>query len=89
MPRGALPGERRGGRVKGTPNRLSKAYKEDVKAIALGMILDPVYLDGLKARLQSGTAGIMESKLWDYGFGRPTADSAGDGTLPTSITINF
>ena len=89
MPRGAQPGERRGGRTKGIPNKLTTAYKEDVKSIARGMITDPVYLAGLKARLEAGTAGVMESKLWDYGWGRPVADTPEGGSMPTAITIHF
>jgi hypothetical protein len=30
MPRGSLPGERRGGRAKGTPNKLTRTLKEAI-----------------------------------------------------------
>ena len=30
MPRGSKPGERRGGRAKGTPNKMTKTLKESI-----------------------------------------------------------
>ena len=85
MPRGARPGERRGGRQKGTRNHVTDGIRE----IARGFIDDPVYRAALKARLEAGTAGTMESLLWHYGHGKPALDHAADGALPTAITIHF
>lgn len=85
MPRGARPGERRGGRQKGTRNHITDGIRE----IARGFIDDPVYRAALKARLEAGTAGTMESLLWGYGYGKPALDHAADGSVPTSITITF
>jgi hypothetical protein len=89
MPRGAPPGERRGGRTKGIPNKLTPARKEDIRQIARGFIDDPVYLASLKARLEAGQANHMETLLWHYGHGRPAAETPEGGTTPTSITIHF
>lgn len=78
-----------GGSRKGKPNKDTALRRADVRAMARGFIEDPAYLAALKARLEAGTAGSMESLLWTYGFGRAGADSAGDGTTPISITIHF
>ena len=83
MPRGARPGERRGGRAKGTRNHIT----DDIRAIARGFVDDPVYRAALKARLEAGTAGPMELRLWDYGHGLPARDLEGGTPLPVTITI--
>lgn len=37
MPRGSQPGERRGGRTKGTPNKLTKDVREAILQVAEGL----------------------------------------------------
>lgn len=85
MPRGSKPGEYRGGRKKGTPNKATAGIRE----IARGFIDDPVYRAALKARIEAGTAGQMEQLLWHYGYGRPVVEMPEDGSTPTSIVIHF
>ena len=82
---GSKPGERRGGRKQGSRNKATAGIRE----IARGFVDDPTYRAALKARLEAGTAGTMETLLWHYGHGRPAPDGANDGALPTSITITF
>ena len=50
MPRGSLPGERRGGRAKGTPNKLPRALKESILEAAE------------RAGGPNGTVGYLETQ---------------------------
>ena len=82
---GSKPGERRGGRKPGSRNLANRGVRE----LARGFLDDPDYLAALKDRLMSGTAGAVELRLWDYGYGRPVPDSGDGAALLTSITIRF
>ena len=84
MPRGSKPGEHRGGRKAGTPNKATA----EVRAIARSFVDDPAYREMLKLRLQNGTAGPMEQVLWAYGYGKPTEPRDGS-TLPVRIIVEF
>lgn len=79
-------GRKTGGRLPGSRNKVTR----DVQAISRALIDDEAYRAALRTRLLEGTAGsAMETLLWYYGFGRPVIDTAGDTSLPASITISF
>jgi hypothetical protein len=74
--RGSKPGERRGGRVKGTPNNCSRTLKElarEYTAEALEALV-AVLRDGEseQARIQAANA------ILDRGYGKPSTVLAGD-----------
>jgi hypothetical protein len=69
MPRGAKPGERRGGRARGTRNKRS----EGVEQWAREAVERPEYRDKLMARLEEGVlAPAVETMLFHYAYGKPT-----------------
>ena len=55
------------GRPKGSLNQRTL----EAKAIARGLLNDPIYRKNLEARLLAGEAGAMEPLLWHYAFGKP------------------
>lgn len=74
--RGSAPGERRGGRVKGTPNKataslkdLARQYTED----ALKALVEVMQTETGSARVAAANA------ILDRGYGKPTTVLAGDG----------
>lgn len=83
MPRGgSKPGERRGGRQKGTPNRASA----DLRAI-IDAVVDPEALVAELARLareaeREETRVAAIGQLLDRRYGRPTQAAAVAVTLP-------
>lgn len=88
MPRGSKPGERRGGRKAGTPNKATAEAKE---ACAL-IVDDPIYRRNLLKRARAGKlAPAVESMLWHYSKGKPKEQvehSTVDGRpLPLSVTF--
>lgn len=67
MPRGAKPGERRGGRTAGTPNKATR----EIKAAARLMVEKPAYRAELEKRILEGKAPHMETLLFHYAYGKP------------------
>jgi 4'-phosphopantetheinyl transferase EntD len=88
--RGANPGERRGGRKKGTPNKSTA----DIKALAQKH--GPEMIEGLvnlarTAESEAARIAAMNSVL-DRGYGKPVAPFSGpDGEplFPPKIEIEF
>ena len=80
MPRGSRPGERRGGRQKGAPNRASQARQAEVKATGqtpLDVMIQAMrYFGGLAARHQPNGPDPDEKKF--ERFLRQAADIAND-----------
>src|SRR3990167_5488941 len=66
-PGGYRPGDRRMGRPKGVPNKVSK----DAKIVCGHLVDDPKYRAALRQRLIDGTAGAMEAVIWAYAKGKP------------------
>lgn len=65
---GSKPGERRGGRQKGTPNKVMS----EAKALCRKLLASKAYLKNLTERLESGKlAPAVESMLWHYACGKP------------------
>lgn len=73
-----------GGRKPGSQNRVTL----DIKGIALGLIQDPEYLEGLKKRLNSGKSPQLEVLLHYYGYGRPKVQIESDKTIRVLIERN-
>jgi len=87
MPAGARPGERRGGRTKGSRNKRAV----DGEAYARRIVDDPQVQAQL---LQQAQAGILPTEilktLLAYAFGKPVeVVSRDDGSETRSITISF
>jgi len=62
-------GLRRGGpgRPKGLPNKSTRTIQE----VAHGLLSGDVYKANLVKRLQRGTAGPVETLLYQYAYGKP------------------
>lgn len=71
------------GRPKGVPNKAT----QEIRGLARGLLLDPIYLRSLKKRLIAGTAGPVEVTLFQYAFGRPKDEVVPD--VPIKITLTF
>lgn len=68
MAKGSRPGERRGGRQKGTPNKGTA----EAKAVCRRLVGDKEYIRKLAIRLNSGKlAPAVEVMLWHYASGKP------------------
>jgi hypothetical protein len=68
MPKGSAPGERRGGRQKGTPNRITA----DIKALAQEYGADAIKtIVGIMNTSENDTARLSAAKeLIDRGYGK-------------------
>lgn len=87
MPRGSRPGERRGGRAPGTPNKRTV----DGERYARTIIEDPQVQQRLLAMAQDGTLSPELVKTFlSYAFGKPVeVVDVGDSDTPRSVTITF
>lgn len=87
MPRGARPGERRGGRQVGSRNKRGR----DGETYARAIIEDPTVQAKLLAMAQDGTLSpdVLKTFL-AYAFGKPVeVVDVGDSDQARSITISF
>jgi len=83
---GSQPGERRGGRQRGTPNKRTV----DGEAYARRILEDPTVMATLLAQAQTGDlAADLVKTFLSYAFGKPheVIDSGDSDTR--SITITF
>jgi|SRR5688500_16914426 hypothetical protein len=62
-----LPGDPRAGRPKGKPNKTTR----EIRQLAQELLTNRDYLESLKERLQTGTAGRIEELLYFYAWGKP------------------
>jgi hypothetical protein len=87
MPRGASPGERRGGRAKGTRNKRTV----DGEAYARAIVEDATVRARLLAMAQDGTLSPELVKTFlSYAFGKPVeVIESGDSDTPRTIQITF
>lgn len=78
--RGSKPGERRGGRAKGTPNKVTA----DIKALARLHVVEAMKeLARLSVHAESEAARVAAIKeLFDRGFGKATQPLSGDDDAP-------
>ena len=81
MPAGAKPGERRGGRQVGTPNKQTAADREYIRDFARAILENPAYVASLNERLLDGKAQHMEPLLFHYGYGKPKETTEHTGKL--------
>ena len=87
MPRGSQPGERRGGRQKGTPNRATA----DIKALAMLHAASAMKeLARLATKAESEAARVAAIKeLFDRGFGKAKQSLEVDGAMAGAITVTY
>ncbi len=82
--RGSAPGERRGGRKKGTPNKTTaeiKALAQEQGPAAIKKLVALLDSDDERTRL----AAIKE--LLDRGYGRPAQTIGGDLDKPVEMVV--
>ena len=98
--RGAKPGERRGGRAKGTPNKATLEIKEIAKVYGPDIIAEAAKMAGVVKDEQGQCIGRAESEqtriaamtlVMGYGYGKPsqTIGSDPDNPLPGPNRIEF
>ena len=77
-------GKKTGGRIAGTPNKVTREIREAAKAL----LETPAYQASLKKRLVSGKAPHMETLLHYYGYGKPkdTFDTPGIADLAAALS---
>ena len=88
MPRGASPGERRGGRQVGTPNKRTV----DGEAYARAIVEDPEVRSQLLKQAQQGVLPfVLMQMFFAYAYGKPhEVVDVGDNDSPTrTIQISF
>ena len=64
--------EKRGGRRRGTANRLT----DEAREVARRLLGDAEYQRSLRKRLIRGEAARLEVHLWELAYGRPRVESA-------------
>jgi hypothetical protein len=82
MPRGCAPGERRGGRQKGTPNKATadiKALAQDYGPAAIAELARMSGLTGEPGAQTEAARVACLKELLDRGYGRATQPLTGDG----------
>lgn len=76
MPRGSKPGERRGGRKPGTPNRVSVELQKAAQAYTPAALKT---LSSICSKGQSETARVAAANaLLDRGYGKPSSHVTGE-----------
>jgi hypothetical protein len=91
MPRGSAPGERRGGRKPGTPNKHTAEIRAVAQQYGPAAIAALAELSGLApgTRAESETARIAAIKeLLDRGYGKSAQPLSGDADAPPML-IDF
>lgn len=87
MARGSKPGERRGGRRAGTPNKATA----DIKALAMQHAASAMTeLARLATKAESEAARVAAIKeLFDRGFGKAKQSLEIDGALTATMTVTY
>jgi hypothetical protein len=94
MPRGSAPGERRGGRAKGTPNKVTLEVKALASQHGPQAIQELARLAGLvedgKGKAENEQAQIAAlNGILDRGYGKPTQAIVGDPKRPiVAVTVD-
>src|SRR5262245_46897488 len=87
---GSMPGERRGGRQKGTRNHLTAELKELCRQHTPAAITELIRLAQAAESEQVRVSAIKE--ILDRGWGRPTQPISGDDDAPpvrASVVVSF
>jgi hypothetical protein len=92
MPRGSAPGERRGGRARGTPNKVTLEVKALASQHGPQAIQELARLAGLvedgKGKAESEQAQIAAlNGILDRGYGKPTQAIVGDPKRPVVAVV--
>lgn len=89
MPRGSAPGERRGGRKKGTPNKVTADLQAVARVYTHEAIEKLVYI--MRTREDYPQAQISAIKeILDRGYGKATQKLIGDGNeAPVKMVIEW
>jgi hypothetical protein len=88
--KGSAPGERRGGRQKGTPNKATVEIKELARAYGPTAIAELARLAGLTNQPGSENEGTRVSaikELIDRGYGKATQPISGADGGPLSLIV--
>jgi hypothetical protein len=88
MPRGSKPGERRGGRTKGTQNKATPEIREYARQLLNG----PAYCAKLEELLVSGRLPApIWALLYQYGYGKPVEyiEHSGQIELPVRVVHEY
>ena len=87
MPRGSKPGERRGGRKKGTPHK--KTVELNMLTRLAPFIDGAEYTSNVKARILRGKAPHMEAYLAQRLHGKPVekVEMSGPDAKPIKVVI--
>ena len=83
---GSKPGERRGGRQKGTPNKATAEIKEAFQKH--GKALVKALLALTKSTADRVRLGAIQAAL-DRGYGRPAQAVAGDPEQPSRLVVEI
>jgi hypothetical protein len=92
MPRGAAPGERRGGRQKGTPNKATTSIKLLARDYGPAVIVKLAEMAGLTDRpaIPNAAVRVMAMKeLLDRGYGKATQILGGDEEQPIAVSFEW
>lgn len=84
--RGAKPGERRGGRQKGTPNKATASLKEVARKYT-EQALETLFQIAIAGESEAARVSAANAIL-DRGYGKPTTVVAGDEDGGAVKTIN-
>jgi len=91
MPAGAKPGERRGGRQKGTPNKNTSFLRDIAREYTEEAV--QVLVDAMKNGETFDIRAKAADKLLDRGWGRPAQShehtGAEGGPIETKISLSF
>lgn len=82
MPRGSAPGERRGGRAKGTPNKLTVQVREFARRYGQAAIRKAAAMAGLIKGIKPAESEQVRlaaiNTVLDRAYGKPTQFITGD-----------
>ena len=91
MPRGSRPGERRGGRAPGVPNKLTAEIKEICRAFGSAAVQRLAELAGLVPGVKAAEADAAKiaalREILDRAYGRPMHPIGGDVGEPITVVI--
>jgi hypothetical protein len=92
MPRGSAPGERRGGRQRGTRNKVAHDVRILARDYGPAVIIKLAEMAGLTRRPGIANAAVRVAamrELLDRGYGKATQIVAGDEERPVAIQFTW
>lgn len=85
MPRGSGPGERRGGRKKGTPNRISTEIREAARKY--GREAQQLHVKLMRVSKNEDVRQRSANVILDRAYGRPSQVSSGEEDDPLELLM--